>query len=154
VDVAVDPYTAFQVFVEDVNVWWRRGPQYRFLPPWDAPLKFEGGKGGRLVQESRSPGGHEFEVGRIREWSPGERLVLEWRLPNFASDQSTEVEIQFEAREGGTRVTLEHRGWENIPLGHQARHGLKGRAFVLLNGQNWADNLRDFRVFCSVKSEI
>ena len=26
----------------------------------------------------------------------------------------------------GTRLTLEHRGWETLPVDHVARHGLEG----------------------------
>ena len=28
--VAVDPETAFQVFTDEVDLWWKRGPAHRF----------------------------------------------------------------------------------------------------------------------------
>ena len=52
------------------------------------------GQGGRLVE--RLPSGKVFEVGDIRAWAPGERLVVGWRQATFGPDHATEVEITFE----------------------------------------------------------
>ena len=48
-------------------------------------------------------------------WEPGERLVFTWRQGNWPPGESTEVEVRFEGAAGGTRVTVEHRGWDGAP---------------------------------------
>lgn len=73
--VAVDPATAFRVFTEEVDAWWRRGPRYRFRPGRDGVMRFEPGAGGRLVEVYDEAAGDVFEVGRVLAWEPcrGER---------------------------------------------------------------------------------
>lgn len=139
--VAVDPATAFEVFTEDVDRWWKRGPRYRVSG--DRRLCFEPGVGGRLVVYQESGGAHE--LGRILVWKPADRLVFEWRARNFEPDQVTEVDVRFEPADRGTRVTLEHRGWDGLPRDHPVRHGLEGAAFTSMMGQWWADLLVSHR---------
>ncbi len=141
IEVAVTRATAFEVFTEDLDAWWQRGPRYRFLAPHEGVLRLEPGVGGRLLHARDDAGDDVFEVGRVRVWDPPHRLVLAWRLPNFAAHQTTEVEIRFEVVGDGTRVTLTHRGWDGIPSDHPARHGQVDRAFVLFKGRWWADVL-------------
>jgi uncharacterized protein YndB with AHSA1/START domain len=141
IEVAVSPAVAFAVFTRDLDVWWPRGPRYRFLAPYSGVLRLEPGVGGRLLHVRGDDTGDAFVVGRVRVWDPPGRLVFSWRLPNFAADQTTEVEIWFEAVADGTRVTLTHRGWDGVPIDHPARHGHVDRAFVLFKGRWWADVL-------------
>jgi uncharacterized protein YndB with AHSA1/START domain len=71
-----------------------------------------------LVQVSESGA---VELGRVQAWEPGERLVVEWCGPQWASGEQTEVEVRFEPHHsGGTRVTLEHRGWTDLRPGDAA----------------------------------
>ena len=51
----------------------------------------------------------------------------------------------FVAEGAGTRVTIEHRGWDRVPAGHRARHGLVGPAFAALVGLWWGDLLAALR---------
>lgn len=139
--VAVDPSTAFRLFTDEVDAWWARGPKNRFRALWAGIMRFEPGVGGRLMEIYDEETCDAYEVGRIRVWEPGRRLLLDWRLPNFAPDEITEVEISFEPVEGGTRVTVEHRGWEALRLDHPARHGLAGDAFRMFRSRLWADHL-------------
>lgn len=46
---------------------------------------------------------------------PGKRLVCTWRQDNWAASEFTEVEVRFEAAGSGTRVTVEHGGWDRVP---------------------------------------
>jgi uncharacterized protein YndB with AHSA1/START domain len=46
-------------------------------------------------------------------WEPGERLVLDFFLHD--GGHVTEVEVSFAPVDSGTRVTLEHRGWDRLP---------------------------------------
>jgi len=85
--------------------------------------------------------GDEFEIGRVLVWQPASRLVFEWRGRDFAPGQVTEVEVRFEAVEAGTRIVLEHRGWEALPADHPVRDDLVGPAFTQMMGLWWADLL-------------
>jgi hypothetical protein len=141
--VAVDPATAFAIFTEEVDLWWRRGPRYRFGGGREGALAFEPGVGGRLVEVYAA--GDEYEVGRVRAWQPGRRLAFVWRGTTFAPGEETEVEVRFERVAAGTRVTLEHRGWEALRADHPARHGLTGPAFASMVGLWWGDLLTTLR---------
>jgi uncharacterized protein YndB with AHSA1/START domain len=138
--VAADPRRTFALFTDDVDVWWRRGPRYRFGGAREGRMRFTGG---RLVEEL--DGGEVYEVGRVSVWEPGARLVFGWRGRGFAPDETTEVEVRFEPVSGGTRVTVEHRGWARLAKDHPERHGLRGRAFVDMIGLWWADQATSLR---------
>src|SRR5207248_1162423 len=68
---------------------------------------------GRWMEVYDEATGEGFECGRITVWEPGVRLVFLYRDAGHEIDD-TEVEVRFEAVDGGTRVTLEHRGWEKV----------------------------------------
>jgi len=143
IEVAADPELAFRVFTAGIDAWWLRGPKHRFKPPWNGTLRFEAGATGRLLEEYDD--GSVFVIGRVLDWSPGERLCLSWRLPNFKEAEGTEVDVRFEPIEGGTRVSVEHRGWQTLRRDHPARHGLDGRAFEYMKAGLWAENLGSLR---------
>jgi hypothetical protein len=69
IEVAVTPATAFEVFTEDLDAWWQRGPRYRFLAPHEGVLRLEPGVGGRLLHARDDAGDDVFEVGRVRVWT-------------------------------------------------------------------------------------
>lgn len=143
--VDADAQTAFRVFTEETDLWWRRGPKYRFTRASDGVLRFEGGVGGRLLEVAPGDPADAFEVGRVRVWEPGRRLVFSWRIPNFAPQEQTEVDVRFEPVGDRTRVTIEHRGWDSLPHDHPARHGLSGPALSAMLGLWWADLATAFR---------
>lgn len=146
--VAVDPATAFAVFTEEVDDWWRRGPRYRFRrgrTAGDGLLRFEPGPGGRLVEVYDEAAGDAYEVGAVRAWEPGRRLAFAWRGNAFAPGEETLVEVRFERVAEGTRVTVEHRGWAALRADHPARHGLAGGAFTSMIGLWWAEQLTMLR---------
>jgi uncharacterized protein YndB with AHSA1/START domain len=143
--VPVDPMAAFVLFTEDVDVWWRRGPRYRPAARDGGKMRFEPGVGGRLVETYGSKDDDAFEIGHILIWEPGTRLVFDWRAPEFAADEKTIVEVRFEPVREGTRVTLEHSGWDSIPLENRFRHGLSGGAFISMIGLRWGDQLTSLR---------
>ena len=136
--VAADPATAFILFTDEIHLWWRPLPSSQFAPGRRGTLRFEPGAAGRLVELA---GSEVHEIGRILAWEPGARLVFEWRGPGFEPGLRTEVEVRFAAVAGGTRVTLEHRGWDRLPPEHAARHGYRGGAFTSMIGLRWADQL-------------
>jgi len=143
--VAVDPGTAFEVFTSDVDAWWRRGIAYRVEGEGASTMRFEPGVGGRLVEVFGEPPGELFEFGRIEVWEPGRRLVFDWRGPNFEPGQKTRVEVRFEAVGEGTRVTVEHSGWDGLPRDHPVRHRLPDGAFARMWGGWWSRQLGALR---------
>ncbi len=143
--VEVDPATAFDVFTEDISLWWKPLPQQRFHRKHTGRMRFEPGEGGRLLEEYDAPGVQPWIVGRVKVWQPGERLVFEWRAPNYAEDEATEVEVAFERIDEGTCVTLEHRGWDALRSDHPAKHGLPDDALWRMISSFWSDLLRAAR---------
>ena len=113
VEVAVDPKTAFKIFTEEIGQWWRPGPINWNRPDRAVGVRIEPGVGGRWLEVEDAATGEGFECGRITVWEPGARLVFLYRDLGRDLDD-TEVEILFEPVAGGTRVTLEHRGWERL----------------------------------------
>ena len=45
-------------------------------------------------------------------WEPPRRLVLRWRVN--PERRPTAVEVRVTPENGGTRIDLEHRGWDRI----------------------------------------
>jgi uncharacterized protein YndB with AHSA1/START domain len=81
----------------------------------------------------------------VHDWDPPNRLVFGWRQAGFPDDRSTEVAVTFDAVDTGTRVTVEHFGWDAIPQEHAARHGFPLPAFQQRAAEWWQDLLRSLR---------
>lgn len=147
VTVPAPPERAFTLFTRDIGQWWGRGPAFQFHPGRDGELRFDPpGPDGRLVEAYA--GGVAYEIGRVTAWDPGVRLAFGWRLPTFRSGQITHVEVAFRAVAGGTRVTVEHGGWETVPPDHPARHGLSDTAHGRQLGELWQTLLRRLSRLC------
>jgi len=140
--VGATPLQAFEAFTEEIGEWWRPHPLFALTPRGDGHLRFEPGEGGRLVATLAN--GKEFEIGRIIVWKPGERLALTWRHATFAPGQSTQLDVRFEAVGDQTRVTVEHRGWDDIPKDHVARHGFELMLFQRRQAEQWRGLLASF----------
>ena len=143
--VAATPQAAFAAFTDGIGRWWQSHPLFPLSPRGDGTLRFDpAGPGGRLV--TRFADGELWEIGAVHCWQPGERLIFGWRLPSFAADQATEVEVRFEAIGAETRVTVEHRGWDTIPQGHAARHGFDLMLFQQRLSEHWRGLLKGLAV--------
>jgi uncharacterized protein YndB with AHSA1/START domain len=145
--VAVAPAAAFEVFTHEIDLWWRRGPQFRIAGRNRGVLQFEPGVGGRLFEsfELDSGGLQAFEVGRITAWQPPSHLAFEWRGVNFAPHEKTVVAVRFEARGEGTLVSVEHSGFSALPSDHPVRHGLQASAFSRMIGLWWGEQMSSLR---------
>jgi uncharacterized protein YndB with AHSA1/START domain len=119
--VPADPMRTFEAFTAEIGEWWQPNGLFQITPQGDGRLAFDPGAGGRLY--TTLPDGSEYEIGRISVWEPGKRLVFEWRQASFTADQSTQVEVTFEAVGKETRISIEHSAWDTIPRRHVARHG-------------------------------
>ena len=93
IDVAQERGPAFEAFAEDL-VRGLAGCDIRLMPAADTPV----------TQADR-------EIGRVLGWMSGERILLRWRSAEWTESPPSEIEIQFESREGGTRISVEYRGW-------------------------------------------
>lgn len=133
--VKATPQRAFDVFTQEIALWWRPNGLFELTPRGDGVLRFEPGEGGRLVTDL--PSGKTFEIGNITTWRPGELLAFTWRQATFAPEQVTTVEVRFEAIADETRVTIEHRGWDTIPQEHVARHGFPLAATQMRLSEHW-----------------
>jgi uncharacterized glyoxalase superfamily protein PhnB len=113
VDVSVDPATAFEVFTKEIGSWWKPGPTTWNDATRAVEMRFEPGVGGRWLEVWDESTGEGFEMGRITVWEPPSRLAFAY-MDNDLRDPLTEVEVRFEPVGAGTRVTLEHRGWDRV----------------------------------------
>jgi uncharacterized protein YndB with AHSA1/START domain len=138
--VDASPMRAFEAFTDEIGEWWQSSALFQLTPRGDGRLRFEPGEDGRLMTDL--PTGRSFEIGRISVWQPGERLVLSWRQASFRRDQSTELEVRFEAVGEETRITVEHRGWSSIPQDHAARHGFELILFQRRAAEHWRTLLK------------
>lgn len=144
--VAVEPALAFEIFTEEIDLWWRRGRRYRVGGAHRGIIRIEPHVGGRLF-ESFDDGERTrvIETGRVLVWEPPARLVLEWRAVNFAPHERTEVEVLFAESGAGTLVTVRHRGWSAIRPDHPARHGMPVPEFIRTIGLWWGDLMTSLR---------
>ena len=136
--VKATPERAFQAFVEEIGAWWRPNMLFQTTPR-PGVLSFEPGGGGRLI-ETRD-GGKVFEIGQIRVWEPPRRLVFSWRQANFPLDLHTEVEVGFEAVGDETRVSVEHRGFDQVPAESAARHRFPDPVLLMRLAEFWRDQI-------------
>ena len=100
VEVAVDPSRAFTAFTNEIDAWWVRGPINFFDASRAVAMRIEPGVGGRVLEIYDDARGDALELGRITVWEPGARLTYR----SLVDD--TEVDVRFEAVEGGTRVSV------------------------------------------------
>jgi uncharacterized protein YndB with AHSA1/START domain len=100
-----DAPTAFALFTERIGAWW--------------PLRTHGLFGhhagtvelidGAVVE--RAVDGRTVTWATVSVWEPPSRLVLAWH-PGGDGSRASEVEVRFVPDADGTRIELEHRGWE------------------------------------------
>jgi uncharacterized protein YndB with AHSA1/START domain len=110
--VGRSPEISFRVFCEEIGEWWPGG-----FGGKDSKLFLERGVGGRFYEKRHN--GTEYEIGRVRAYEPPSLLAFTWRAPSW--DVTTRVEIRFSAESSGTRVELEHSGWEQTTKTREAR---------------------------------
>ena len=112
--VPLEPGAAFELFVDRFTDWWPKDSHH--IADADAADVFlEPREGGRWYE--RAGDGSECDWGHVKAIERPERILLAWQLtPEWSYDpdpaKATEVEVTFVAEEDGTRVTLEHRGFE------------------------------------------
>ena len=111
--VKAPPERAFEVFTGGFASWWPRSHSTLAVDQEAAYIEPE--VGGRWYE--RGEGGEECDWGRVLAYEPPHRLLLSWHLdqefePDPDPSTAGEVEVTFTREGDGTRVELEHRGFE------------------------------------------
>jgi uncharacterized protein YndB with AHSA1/START domain len=101
---------AFRLFTERIATWWPL-PTHSVAGERAAAVVLEPREGGRIYE--RAEDGTIAYWGEVVVFEPPRRLVLAWQ-PNPDAPAPTEVEVTFAPDADGTRVDLEHRGWERL----------------------------------------
>lgn len=128
------PDISFSVFCGAIGEWWPKGPSFNGKVLAD--MIIEGQIGGRFFE--RYADGTEYEIGRITAYEPPALVGFTWRAPSW--DRPTQVQIRFTAEGSGTRVDLEHSGWEEADDIREARKNYDtGWDFVLGQYQSRAN---------------
>lgn len=141
--VKASPERAFAAFVEHIGQWWRPNGLFQTTPRAPGLLAFEPEKGGRLTETLAN--GKVFEIGRILTWDPPNSLTFSWQQASFPPDLKTEVEVRFELVGDETRVSVEHRGFDQVPSDNAARHGFPNRALQMRLAEWWQTLLGSLR---------
>ena len=108
--VPLKPADAFALFTDKMATWWPVA-SHSIGGSTVVGVVFEGRVGGAIC-EVQADGTRE-PWGEVLEYEPGRRFVMSWQ-PSPDAPAPTEVEVVFEADGDGTRVALEHRGWERL----------------------------------------
>jgi uncharacterized protein YndB with AHSA1/START domain len=130
------PAHAFALWAERTSLWW---PPRHSVSGAPQLVAFEPGPGGRIFE--REAGGAEHEWGEVLTWEPPRLLRYLWHLHADRAD-ATEVEIRFEPAGEGTRVTIEHSGWERL--------GARAADWRERNERGWAGLLPHYVAACQL----
>jgi uncharacterized protein YndB with AHSA1/START domain len=107
---------AFRVFTADAQSWWPTATHSIYQDVRE--IVFEEKEGGEVYEISTA--GEKGHWAKIVTWEPPNRLVLDWNILQREA-RGTELEVRFVPSGAGTRVELEHRGWENVAEGAQEK---------------------------------
>jgi uncharacterized protein YndB with AHSA1/START domain len=119
--VGVAPARAFELFTEGMGEWWPS--EFSWSQDKLEQIGMEPREGGFCFE--RGPHGFRIDWGRVTAWEPPGRVVFLWqiagdRTPQPDPGRASEVEVTFSPDgDAGTRVEVEHRGWERHGDGAQ-----------------------------------
>ncbi|MGH2709615.1 MAG: SRPBCC domain-containing protein [Actinomycetota bacterium] len=117
VKVECGPEEAFRLFTEGMGEWWPIETHSRAATEHEGEgvkaerIEFQARAGGQILEHLSS--GEVLAWADVLSWEPPHRFVVAWK-PHSRPQPPTEVEVTFAAKEGGTIVELEHRGWERL----------------------------------------
>ena len=100
------PAEAFDLFTARIASWWPVGT-HSYGGDKVTDVVFEGHVGGRVYEVT---GEGEQDWARVLAFDPPNGFLLEWLIGEACG---SEVEVTFAPEGPGSRVVLEHRGWEN-----------------------------------------
>jgi len=112
------------------DVWWAKG------------LLLEHAKGGRFAEPWKDSGGESRVIsGTVTSFEPMRRLQFNYQRPNWK--KPTRVEFLLSPRDGGTRVYLQHSGWEMITDENERRTEVDAYTKI------WTRRMAEFKSCCA-----
>ena len=104
---------AFRLFTERLEDWWPVESHSLSAADGKRPeaVTVEPGEGGRILETTHD--GREAAWGTITDWVPGDRFAFDWHVGRDPAD-ATQVTVRFLPSDQGTRVELDHGGWERL----------------------------------------
>ncbi|HLK11562.1 MAG TPA: SRPBCC domain-containing protein [Candidatus Binatia bacterium] len=130
--------TTFRLFTDGIGRWWPLKEGFSFGGKRAGEIFLEGRVGGRFFE--RFADGEECEIGVVTACAPPERIVFTFKAPSW--EGPTEVEVRFVAERDGTRVELEHRGWEHAGAAARAARDAFAGGWEKVLGAFVAERLR------------
>jgi len=102
---------AFHTWTGQIDLWW---PLKRHSVSREdaASVTIEPQLGGRIFETASN--GKKILWGAVNIWEPPNRFGYLWHLGEADASEATQVIITFTALDPArTRVTIDHKGWEN-----------------------------------------
>jgi hypothetical protein len=131
---------AFSTWTERFGLWWPPGHTTSGDP--DATVHLEPRLGGRIFE--RATDGREIDWGEITQWDPPHRLGYLWHIRR-TREAATDVLVSFEDTDDGSRIRIEHTGWDRL--------GDQGRPWRDANRGGWAGLLPHFQAAAEAGAE-
>lgn len=108
--VAIDLVAAFDLFTAGMGRWWPVAT-HSISESESVDVVFDGRIGGVVTEIA--PSGDAYVWAEVIAWDPPYRFALAWH-PSVDPAAASIVDVRFRAVDGGTRVDLEHGGWEEF----------------------------------------
>ena len=109
ITVQASQRVAFETFTRQIGSWWPT-ETHSIFGDGVQEVVFDERVGGRVYEQNAK--GEEADWADVVAWEPHSRFVLRWRVNPKRGP--TEVEVRFTPENGGTRIDLQHRGWDAI----------------------------------------
>jgi uncharacterized protein YndB with AHSA1/START domain len=112
--------SAFEFFTQRMGAWWPLDGYSRAVREFATEgvratrLEFQARLGGAILEHMSD--GRIVPWGEVVVWDPPHRVVMAWH-PHDLPEPPTELDVTFTSEAGGTRLALEHRGWERLSAG-------------------------------------
>lgn len=107
---------------------------------WGEGVTIEPFVGGKFNEPWHDNQGHKgIVLGTVTSMDAGERIQLDWRSASWT--KSTRVEIMLYDEAGGTRLTLQHSGWDIFD--DKTR-----KQYVDSHFEAWKTHLENLRKYC------
>lgn len=141
ITVKRDVEGAFDLFTRGMGTWWPLA-SHSVAQADAATCVLEPRVGGRIFERAKD--GTEHAWGKVLAWEPPARLVFAFRPGRFVDDGSPfpEVEVRFTRAAEGTRVDLEHRGWDRLGEGAAEARASYHSGWDLVFGEAFASAAR------------
>src|SRR5215831_7844163 len=102
---------AFHTWTRQLDLWWPL-KRHSVSGTNAASVTIQPQLGGRIFETTRD--GEKLLWGTVNVWDPPNRFGYLWHLGEADASEATQVTITFTALgRTRTRVTIEHKGWEN-----------------------------------------